>query len=353
VRLLVFNLAMDLDSDLAFAAQWVGGLAQRVEAVRVITMRAGRVDLPANTRVWSVGKELGLSEPRRAARFYRYLWRAVREDRVDACFSHMIPAFTVLAGPVLRPLGIPLVTWYAHRQLTPTLKLAHHFSDRVVSSSATSYPYRHDKAILVGQGIDTHLFAPGGSTDRVPSLVVSVGRVSPIKDLLTLVEAVEILTKRGSEVQCAIVGDAPDRDVPYREEVRDRIASRGLDDRVRLVGRVSSDQVPTWMRRASVHVNLCPTGAIDKAVLEAMACGTPSMAANEGFAETFGDWTDRLLFRHGDATDLADRLDYLLALPETDRVAMAEGLRQRVVERHSLDQLLDRIVALLGSLRRR
>ncbi len=353
MKLLVFNLAMDLDSDLAFAARWVAGLAERAETVRVITMRRGRVDLPANVRVWSVGKELGFSEPRRAWRFYRYLWRAVREGGVDACFSHMIPEFTVLAAPLLRPRRIPLVTWYAHRQLTPTLKAAHHLSDRVVSAGATSYPYRHDKAVLLGHGIDTRLFSPGRPADRDPGLVVSVGRVSPIKDLLTLVDAVEILTKRGREAQCAIVGDAPDRDVPYREEVRDRIASRGLEDRVRLVGRASSELVPGWMRRGAVHVNLCPTGALDKAVLEAMACATPSVAANEGFAETFGDWADRLLFRHGDAADLADRLDPLLTLGQADREAMGEALRRRVVEHHSLDRLLDRLVALLESLRRR
>jgi glycosyltransferase involved in cell wall biosynthesis len=353
VRLLVFNLAMDLDSDLAFAARWVTGLAQRVEAVHVITMRGGRVDLPANVRVWSVGKELGLGEPRRALRFYRYVWRAVHEDGVDACFSHMIPVFTALAAPLLRPRRIPVVTWYAHRQVTPLLKLAHQLSDRIVSAGPTSYPYHHDKAVLLGHGIDTHLFSPGREEDRDPRLLVSVGRISPIKDLLTLVDAVEVLNKRGREMQCAIVGDAPGRDRGYEEAVRERISSRGLSACVRLVGRVSSELVPTWLRRATAHVNLCPTGALDKAALEAMACATPSVVANEGFAETLGCWADRLLFRHGDATDLANRLDTLFGLSESDRQSMATSLRQRAIERHSLDRLLDRLVVLLESLRRR
>ena len=142
MRLLLFNLATDADDPLlGFTTRWIGALAKRVEFIHVITMRVGRLDVPGNVRVYSVGKEKGYSEPRRVIEFYRFLFRILREDRIDACFSHMIPIFTVLAAPVLRPKGIPIVTWYAHRQVTSTLKLAHHFSDRMISSDKTSYPY--------------------------------------------------------------------------------------------------------------------------------------------------------------------------------------------------------------------
>ncbi|MEM4205021.1 MAG: hypothetical protein QXS54_13215, partial [Candidatus Methanomethylicaceae archaeon] len=111
MRLLIFNMAMDLDDPLLeFVTYWVRSLAKRVEFIHVIAMRAGRIEVPENVRVYSVGKEKGYSEPRRAVEFYRLLFRILREDQIDACFSHMIPIFTVLAAPVLKAKGIPIVT---------------------------------------------------------------------------------------------------------------------------------------------------------------------------------------------------------------------------------------------------
>ena len=97
MRILLFNLATDLDDPiLGFTTHWIWALAQRVERIYVITMRTGRVEMPANVQVYSVGKELGYSEPRRLVEFYRHLWRILRHDRIDLCFSHMMPLFTVL-----------------------------------------------------------------------------------------------------------------------------------------------------------------------------------------------------------------------------------------------------------------
>jgi len=142
MRLLLFNLATDVDDPiLGFTTRWIQALAERVEYIHVITMRTGRVEAPDNVRVYSVGKEKGYSEPHRAAEFYRHLLGVLRHDRIDACFSHMIPIFTVLAAPLLKLKRIPIVTWYLHPSLTKTLKLAHHLSDYMVTGLPTSYPY--------------------------------------------------------------------------------------------------------------------------------------------------------------------------------------------------------------------
>ena len=67
MRLLWFNLATDMDDPiLGFATRWIEAMAKRVAFIHVITMRTGRYALPENVRVYSVGKEKGYSEPRRA-----------------------------------------------------------------------------------------------------------------------------------------------------------------------------------------------------------------------------------------------------------------------------------------------
>ena len=353
MRILLFNLATDVDDPiLGFTTRWIWALAKRVEFIHVITMRAGRVEVPGNVEVYSVGKEKGYSEPRRAIEFYRHLLRILREDRIDVCFSHMIPIFTVLAAPILKAKGIPIVTWYAHRQVTTTLKLAHNLSDRMVASARAAYRYKYDKLAVVGQGIDTDLFCPDGAEPENLPLLLSVGRLSPIKDLMTLIEAARLLQQRGYEVRCALVGDAPKRDRAYAEAVRQKVTGLELNGMVQFVGAVSNEQVAHWYRRCFAHINLCSTGALDKAALEAMACGKPSFVANEGFHETLGRAADWLLFRHGDPQDLAQKIERLMQLDETERQVIGADLRQSVVERHSLKRLADILVGLFHEVKR-
>ena len=97
MNLLVFNLKTDADDDvLGFTTDWVNALAASCERIFVITMSAGRIAVAENVQVYSIGKEQGYSEPRRATEFYRTLSRLLRNERIDACFAHMMPLFAVM-----------------------------------------------------------------------------------------------------------------------------------------------------------------------------------------------------------------------------------------------------------------
>ena len=350
MRLLMFNLATDADDPiLGFTTRWIQALAKRVEFVHVITMRAGRVDVPENVRVYSVGKEKGYSEPRRALEFYRWLFHVLRNGRIDACFSHMIPIFTVLAAPILKAKGIPIVTWYAHPSLTWTLKLAHHLSDRMVTSLETAYPYRRDKLVVVGQGIDTDLFAPDGTPPEEPPMILCVGRLSPVKDHPTLLKAAALLRERlGLPFRVVILGGpATEKDKEYARNLQTMVEQLSLSDRVRFVPAVRQEDLPGWYRRCTVHVNLTPTGYGDKVAWEVMACGRPCLVANRGFDEILGEYRSLLLFNHGSPYDLAARLQRLLTLPSDHLVAIGNKLRGRVIEMYSLNRLTDELIRIL------
>jgi glycosyltransferase involved in cell wall biosynthesis len=353
MRLLLFNLVTDIDDPiLGFATRWIEALAQRVEFIHVITMRAGRIETPANVQVCSVGKEKRYSEPRRAVEFYQHLWRVLREDRIDVCFSHMIPIFTILAAPILQPAGIPLVTWYAHPSLTWMLKLAHHLSDRMVTSIATAYPYRHDKKLtVVGQGIDTDLFSPHPTASlQGPRTILCVGRLSRVKDHSTLLRAAWLLHERwGKPFRVVVLGGcAGPQDKLYVRSLHDQVKQLGLEDTVHFEPAVPMTSLPYWYRRSTAHVNLTPTGFGDKVALEAMACGCPCLAANEGFQEIMGKSADRLLFKYGDAEDLAGRLEWILTLPQKERDQLGLFLREQVVHLHSLQGLVGKLIGVFS-----
>jgi glycosyltransferase involved in cell wall biosynthesis len=348
MRILLFNLATDVDDPiLGFTTRWIQELAQRVEFIHVITMRTGRVDVRDNVRVYSVGKEKGYSEPRRAVEFYRILRHVLRSDKVDVCFSHMVPIFTVLAGPVLQAKRVPIITWYAHPSLTRILKLAHFFSTRMVTSVATAYPYKQDKLIAVGQGIDVNLFSPDGNLSlKPPSLILCAGRLSPVKDHPTLIKAVRLLKQWWDRpFQVVILGGlGGPKDKPYAESLCRMVEELGLTDSIRFEPPLPIVDMPCRYRRCTVHVNLTPAGFGDKVALEAMSCGRPCIVANTGFRETLGEYAEPLLFRYGDPDDLAQRLARICALSEGKRASMGAYLREQIIRMHSLSRLGDKLI---------
>jgi glycosyltransferase involved in cell wall biosynthesis len=347
IRLLLFNLAMDLDDPiLGFSTRWIQALAERVERIHVITMRAGRIEVPDNVQVYSVGKEKEYSKPRRAVEFYRHLSRVLRENSIDVCFAHMMPLFTVLAGPVLKAKGIPIVTWYAHPSLTWILRLADHLSTCMVTSIATAYPYKDDKLRVIGQGIDTALFSPDGLCPTEPPKILCVGRLSAVKDHPTLLRAAWLLRKRWNkpfEVR-VVGGHAGPRDALYVEALHRQVKELELEQIVSFEPPVPILDLPSWYQWCTLHVNLTPTGSADKVAWEAMACGRPCLVANEGFKDTLGEYADRLVFCYGNPEDLAERVDWALSLSNEDRALIGSYLRQRVVSMHSISRLANTLM---------
>jgi glycosyltransferase involved in cell wall biosynthesis len=350
-HLLLFNLVTDShDPILGFTTQWIHELAARVRFIDVITMRAGVIDVPPNVRVHSVGKEHGYSEPRRVLEFYRHLFRILRAQRIDGCFSHMMPVFSALGGPILRARRIPLVTWYAHPNLTFPVRLAHLFSNRMVASLPHAYPYRKDKLSVIGQGIDTALFAPSPTAVASDNLILCAGRISRVKNHPTLLRAAAYLR---IPFRLVILGaTAGVEDEIYACELKQLALELGLEDSVTFASPVLRDELPKFYRRCAVHVNLTPTGFGDKVAWEAMSCGRPCLVANDDLRETLGQHAGELLFRNDDAIDLAKKLAALLAKSSSERAAIGADLRTQVERLHSLPCLAERILAELRGERR-
>ena len=92
--------------------------------------------------------------------------------------------------------------------------------------------------------------------------------------------------------------------------------------------------MPGYYQGADIFVNLSSTGSIDKAVLEAMACGCLIITSNEAFKEIL---PAKYLVENS-ARVFADRIiEFKNSAPQDD-------LRQIVVEHHSLDKLINKII---------
>ena len=334
----------EVDPALGFAANWVRRLAAECESVDVITMYRGEYELPPNVRVYSARRERGLSKARRVANFYRHLLRLLATRRYDACFAHMMPLFAGLAGPMLTARGIRTALWYTHRQQSAQLRLGLAMSWRVVSADATSFPYRTDKLRVIGHGIDTDFYAPAAAVDKGDPLVVQVGRLATIKHQATTIKAVA-----ATAGELALIGGAQaGASAEYERRLVGMARELGLAERCHFTGDLPAAEVCDWCRRATVAVNMSPVGLFDKAALESMACGLPTIVCNPAFAPLLGEHGDLLLTAGpDDVAGLRDRLERLFALTPAERAAIGARLREGVLRQHSLDGLTERLLAVL------
>jgi glycosyltransferase involved in cell wall biosynthesis len=353
VNLLVFNLGMDADhSALGHTTQWTNELARRCAHVSVITMFTGRLAVDENVTVHSLGKELGRSEPRRLAEFYRLVRRVLDERPIDACFAHMAPLFTVLFAPVARHRGVPVLLWYAHTTVTPTLRLAHAAAQRCVTATAASFPLRSDKLCVVGHGIDTERFRPPSRIgEAYESTAVAVGRITPIKGLHEIVEALAILNhQRGPALRLEIVGGpATASDEAYLADLRRAVASLGLTPFVTFRGPLPFPRMAAAYHRGALSLNVSGT-AMDKAILESMAAGCIPVSRNPAFRALAHAHDLEWLVPPPGAARLADSIGAARRRRADERTALADRLRRIVTVEHSLGTLSDRLIGHLGDL---
>ena len=349
LRLLLFNLVTDANHPVqGFTTVWINALAEHCDYIDVVTMQAGRLAVANNVRVYSLGKEKGHSKPRRAFNFYRILWRLLRQRTYDACFSHMNPLFAVMGAPLLKLRKIPVTLWYTHKSVTPTLRLAEKLVNRIVTASSESFRLKSDKVIVTGHGIDTTVFVPSiePRPPERPFTILSVGRIAPIKNLETLIEATHLLITdyNMTDIRVRIVGNIYSHDENYAARLRKLVTCYNLDHVIEFAGPVPFDEVVQQYRQADVAINLSRTGSVDKVVLEAMSCGVPIITSNEAFYSTLEMWPDTLLESHDIEQELVQRLTDLTARPVAERTIYGQELRKVVVEGHSLDVLVETLI---------
>lgn len=350
-NLLLFNLRTDADDDvLGFTTAWINALAVHFETVSVITMSAGRLELAPNVTVHSLGREHGYSEARRAVRFYVFLWRILRERRIHACFAHMSPLFAVMGWPLLTLWRVPIVLWYAHGTIGCMLKLAVHCVRVVVSASRDSCRITSPKLRVIGHGIDTAIFSPAPlPTPPRPFTLVVVGRLSRIKRLDLVIEAVAIARRQIRDLRLVIIGGAAsDADLPVITALKQQVERLDLGQTVQFVGPKPFREIARFYRTADAYANTSETRSVDKAALEAMAVGLPVLISNPAFTEILDkDLAAESVVPHDDPTALADGLCRLAAMSADER--RSRGLRGRVIveAHHGLRRLAGTITSLL------
>jgi glycosyltransferase involved in cell wall biosynthesis len=179
-----------------------------------------------------------------------------------------------------------------------------------------------------GIALDRFSFEPRAEIAN-PAVVLAVGRLSPEKGQLLLVEAAGLLKERNVNVRICIVGDGPSRDV-----LRDRVRLMGVDEIVEFKGPVPAEQVAAMLREADVFVLPSFAEGIPVSIMEALACGVPVVSTRVGgVAELVEDGVTGRTVSAGRADLVAEAIESLILDADLrDRVRRAG--RDRVAREH-------------------
>jgi glycosyltransferase involved in cell wall biosynthesis len=262
------------------------------------------------------------------------MWRAVRREARNADLVH---AHWLLTAAVARFAGRPFVVTLhgsgsagrfsdvelARRRPRLVRDLLRPAAAVICVSETVAEPVRAAgvEAVVIPNGvrIPDEVEAPAD-----PPEVLYVGRLSPEKNVDTLVEA-------AGDLNLVVAGDGP---------LRGRVPNA--------LGAVPHAEVERLLGRASVVVAPCEREGFGLAAAEAMAFGRPVVAANGGaLLELVADGETGLLVPPRDAPALRAAVERLLADPEL-RDGLGRAARTRARERFGWDAVIKRTLEVYG-----
>jgi glycosyltransferase involved in cell wall biosynthesis len=260
------------------------------------------------------------------------------------------PAWSALIAA--RRAGLPFVTTYHGAYNEGFLGKRVYNSvmargDRVIAIShfiADLIRARHgveeSRLRVIPRGVDPRRFDPAlVSPERLAALrsawglpegrpiIMLPARVTRWKGQMVLVEA---MAKLPGDALALLVGDATERPA-FQAELRARIASLGLQDRVRLVGHATDMPAALMLADVVVHAST-DAEAFGRTVIEAQAMARPVIASDLGAPrETVAEGVTGWRTPPGDAAALAAALSRALAMTGAERAALGTRARAAVL----------------------
>ncbi|WP_193441226.1 glycosyltransferase family 4 protein [Actinosynnema sp. ALI-1.44] len=302
--------------------------------------------------------------------------RAKEILRAEACTSVWFGAAAPLAllGPTLREAGARRVVASTHghevgwsmlpgsrqalRRIGSTADVITYVSKYTRSRFAAAFG-RYAALEFLPSGVDTGLYRPDPAgrelirkrhtlSDR--PTVVCVSRLVPRKGQDMLIRALPAIRRQVPGAALLLVGGGR-----HAEHLTALARSTGVEDSVVLTGSVSWEELPAHYVAGDVFAMPCRTrgGGLDVeglgiVFLEASACGLPVVAGNSGGApETVREGVTGHVVDGRSVEQIADRVGALLADPAA-AAAMGQAGRQWVSSAWRWDTLASRLSTLLS-----
>ena len=273
------------DAILGFFHRWIEEFSKHCYKLTVICLEKGEYDLPDNVKVLSLGKEDGVSRLKYIFRLYKYIWQ--ERKNYDFVFVHMNVEYVVLCGIICKLLRKKIGLWYMHKNVNWKLRFAEKLSNTIFTATKESFRLKSDKLKILHHGIDSNLFSFKKKKDNQELILLSVSRISEIKNIHLMIDLVLSLKKDlNKKVTLKIVGEAiSEKDKKYLQELKNKVKELNIKENIKFLGVIPNYILPEEYKTSDIFLNFSETGSLDKAILEAMSCGTLILTSNDSSEE--------------------------------------------------------------------
>jgi len=174
-----------------------------------------------------------------------------------------------------------------------------------------------ERIVLLPHGVDTERFRPATVEEKLalrselglPGGVLAVysGRLLRGKGLESLLDAFASIADKAEDLRLVLLGSGEGQALSVEDELRRRVAERGLGTRVTFTGR--RERVEDYLRAADVFVFPSVFEALGIALVEAAACALPAVASRTGgIVDVVEDGVSGRLVAPGDTVALSEAL---------------------------------------------
>jgi glycosyltransferase involved in cell wall biosynthesis len=257
--------------------------------------------------------------------------RALRAERPDVVVEDINKLPLYLAGMTDRPFCaiVPhlfgttafeeaawptaTIVWAAERPLAATYRRAwFHAISESTRDDLVGRGVHPSRVRVIHPGVDADRYRPPADGRRTASpAFLYVGRLKRYKGIAIAIRALAVARRRRADLTLDIAGTGD-----HRADLEQLAAGLGLTNALRFHGFVSEAQKIDLFQRAWGNLFPSPKEGWGITVIEAAACGTPSIASDSpGLRDSVRDGETGYLVRHGDVDGLAARMVELAEQP--------------------------------------
>lgn len=182
---------------------------------------------------------------------------------------------------------------------------------------------------VVSNPVNTDLFRPCADRqafDPAHPKIIAVGRMAPVKGMIYLVEALELLTRRGKKFSAIIAGDGPEF-----ETIKRKVGDSGSGESIILTGPLPKEEIARLFGYADFIVSPSLGETQGVAIAEALAAGLPVVATSVGAVPDLVNESNGILVKPADATALADGIERMIAgYQRFDRAKIGDVVRREM-----------------------
>lgn len=246
----------------------------------------------------------------------------------------------------------------SERNTTQTLSLQekikfslYRFANYIVPNSHTQlqfiekkYPQYRNKLVAIHNCVDTVYFSPSNKTMKESNTVLCVGRVTPQKNLLRFIEAVEKVRNNGFDIKVKWFGR---KDQDYFAKCMAEIKKRNLEKH--LLFYEATPDIRDEYRRADVFCLPSIYEGFPNVVGEAMSCGLPVLCGNICDNNVLVSNNENgILFDPFNAGSIQSALETYFNLPQHEKERMANSSIMRASELLSCENFINKYIKIMS-----